>query len=46
MEFLNGRCCLTLLDTFLQIVALTDTKKGYFQCAFSELCVSKSAQLH
>lgn len=41
MGFLNGPCCLTLLDTSLQIVALTDSKEGYFQCTFSELCVSK-----
>ena len=41
MGFLNGPCCLTQLDTSLQIVALTDTKEGYFRCTSSELCASK-----
>lgn len=40
MGFLNGPCCLALLDTSLQIVALKDTK-GYFQCPSSELRVSE-----
>jgi len=38
MGFLSGPCCLTLLGTSLQAVGLTDTKEGYFQCTFSELC--------